>query len=347
MRPFLLGLLLFLHALAQSAVGVWAVGSTSAWIVTPLWLLAMGGFLMAAFAIWGIESLGKRAAPLAAIAAVASCALQWIAGISVLSIFGIALSILLAMLVRWWARCAHPEIHTPTMATSEYPAVYPDRPNNLQRLWSAVAWCALAYTALLIVARPWHQAWGASAIERAETIPGAPRDVATKYRVDHAITVQAPSTRVWPWIAQLGQDRAGFYSYDWLERAFGDEIANADSLVPAWQERHVGELVRATQPNFMRGRFGRDLGWRITHWNPPHAMVLDQWGQFSVRAIDDSTSRILVQTRGAGEYSWRTLLITPISFYVLEPAHFIMERRMLMGIKERAESVEHRVANRG
>ena len=43
-------------------------------------------------------------------------------------------------------------------------------------------------------------------------------------------------------MAQIGQDRGGFYSYDWLERAFGDDVHNADSLVPAWQQRKVGVL---------------------------------------------------------------------------------------------------------
>ncbi|MEO7962988.1 MAG: hypothetical protein ABIT38_03665, partial [Gemmatimonadaceae bacterium] len=277
-------------------------------------------------------------------AAVASSALQWIAGISIISLALILVNVALAVLVRWWARCSHPEIHTPSVVTGSVKAVSVDAPNVWQRLAFGLGWAFLGLTALLILARPWYRAWGSTAIERAESIPGQERDLEPRYRLDHAVTVHAPAERVWPWVAQIGQDRAGFYSYDWLERAFGDNIVNADSIVPAWQERSVGELVRATQPNYMRGRFGRDLGWRVSHWDPPRVMVLRQWGAFSVRVIDDSTSRVVVQTRGAGEYSLSTLLVAPFSFYILEPAHFIMERGMLMGIKERAERA---VAARG
>lgn len=344
MRPFLLGLALFLHALAQTAVGSWAAGASNPWLVMPLWLVAMCGFMAAAFAIWGLESFGRQAATTAAFAAVASSLLQWTAGISALAIAGIVLGIVLAMLVRWWARCAHPEIHTPTLVTSEMPVVTLDRPNYWQRLGHGAASVMLVWTALLVAARPWQQRWGSTADERAASIPGVAIDAQTRYRIDHAVTVRAPAERVWPWVAQIGQDRAGFYSYDWLERAFGDRIANADSLVPEWQSRSVGELVRATQPDYLNGRFGRDLGWKITHWNPPYDMVLAQWGAFRVSAIDDSTSRLLVQTRNPGEYSVRMLFIAPISFYLLEPVHFIMERGMMLGIKRRAERA---VAARG
>lgn len=337
MRPFLLGLALLLHALAQTAVGSWAAGAMNPWIVMPLWLVAMCGFMAAAFAVWGVESLGRYAAPLASFAAIASMLVQWRGGLSVLAGAGILLSVVLAMLVRWWARCAHPEIHTPTMVTSEMPVVTRDRPNYWQHLWHGGAWVILTWTALLVALRPWHQTWGSTLGERAESIPGVALDARTRYRVDHGITVHAPADSVWPWVAQMGQDRAGFYSYDWLERAFGDHIANSDSLVPQWQRRAVGELVRATQPDYLNGRFGRDLGWKITHWNPPHEMVLAQWGAFRVRAIDDSTSRVLVQARGPGDYSFRMLFISPLSFYFVEPAHFIMERGMLLGIKARAE----------
>ena len=70
-------------------------------------------------------------------------------------------------------------------------------------------------------------------------------------------TIRAPADSVWPWVAQIGQDRAGFYSHSILENLFGAEIKNSDSLVPAWQHRGVGELVRAVPPNYFGGRFGK------------------------------------------------------------------------------------------
>lgn len=164
-----------------------------------------------------------------------------------------------------------------------------------------------------------------------DVVPGA------RYRMDHAITIVAPADSVWPWLAQLGQDRGGFYSYDWLERALGDDIRNADRIHPEWQERRVGDLLRAAQPDYLGGRLGRDLGWRIVQWAPPRAMVLEWWGAFVVRPRPDGTTRLHIRLRGAGRPSFAGVVVGPVNLLVFEPAHFIMERGMLRGIKARAE----------
>ncbi|MBK7832759.1 MAG: hypothetical protein IPN16_21415 [Gemmatimonadetes bacterium] len=337
MRPLLLAGFLLLHALAHAGAGMWAAGRASPWIVIPLWLVSMGGFLFAACAIFGVERLRRRAEVVTFAATFASAGLLRLAGIGLWSLLGLAIGLAFCALVRWWARCTHPEIHTPTFTTGDYPIVL-DRPRLRDRLGAGVAYGALAVTAVLIVARPWHMAWGTTASERAVRVaPATPFEEAPAYRVDHGVTVHAPADRVWPWLAQLGQDRAGFYSYDWLERAFGDEVHNVDSLVPTWQSRQVGDLVRATQPDYLGGRFGTELGWRITEWDPPRSMTLDQWGRFVVVPVDSATSRLLVHTRGPGRPSFAAIPLAALGFYLLEPAHFIMERGMLLGIKARAE----------
>ncbi|MEO7962632.1 MAG: hypothetical protein ABIT38_01850, partial [Gemmatimonadaceae bacterium] len=109
MRPFFVGVFLFLLALAQAGAGISAAGGAPAWVATPLWLVAMCGFMSAALAVWGLEALRPRAAAATAAAAVASSALQWIAGISIISLALILVNVALAVLVRWWARCSHPE----------------------------------------------------------------------------------------------------------------------------------------------------------------------------------------------------------------------------------------------
>jgi len=50
----------------------------------------------------------------------------------------------------------------------------------------------------------------------------------------------APPEAVWPRLAQIGEGRGGFYSYDWLERMAGAKIHNADVIHPEWQELGVG-----------------------------------------------------------------------------------------------------------
>jgi hypothetical protein len=339
MYPFLLALLLLLHALAHAGVGIWAAGASASWLVTALWLVAMGGFMGASFAIFGLDRLRPHAERLTIAAALGSAMLLRLTGVALWSLAGLALGVALALLVRRWARCAHPEIHTPTLRTAGAPVV-DDAPTTPERLVAGLAYAALTITVVLIVARPWYQSWGSSRQERSSASTFMPlEDVAgaARYRIDRAVTVRAPAQLVWPWIAQLGQDRAGFYSHEWLERAAGLHVTNADSLVPAWQRRQVGEVLRAAQPGYLGGRLGEPLGWRITRWDPPRSMSLEGWGTFVVSPIDDSTTRVRVHTRAPGVPTLRALPTAWLRFYVVEPAHFVMERAMLLGVKRRAE----------
>ena len=82
----------------------------------------------------------------------------------------------------------------------------------------------------------------------------------------------------------LRQDRGGFYSYDRLERLIGADIRNASRIDPEWQTHQEGDLVRATQPNYLGGVFGVEPGWRIIDVVPRRAIVLDGWGRASSRA---------------------------------------------------------------
>jgi hypothetical protein len=66
-------------------------------------------------------------------------------------------------------------------------------------------------------------------------------------------------------------------------------------------------------------------------------MVLENWGAFVVSTLDDSTSRLGVHTRGDGAPSMAVIPLAALSFYTFEPAHFVMERAMLLGIRARAE----------
>jgi hypothetical protein len=173
--------------------------------------------------------------------------------------------------------------------------------------------------------------------ELAVRLTGDPVADVNGYRIDHAVTIQAPADSVWSWLIQLGQDRAGFYSYDWLERLIGDPIHNADRIVPEWQSLSVGDLVRAAPPNYLGGLFGHEIGWRVTELVPGRVMVLEGWGAFVIVPLDDGTSRLIVRTRGEGSPSLAAMSLAPIGLLLFEPAHFIMERGMLLGIKARAE----------
>jgi hypothetical protein len=136
-------------------------------------------------------------------------------------------------------------------------------------------------------------------------------------------------------LAQVGQDRAGFYSYDWLERLFLADIHNAWEVRPEWQNRKVGDLVRATQPDYLGGLLGKDLGWRVKLLDTNRALVLDGWGAFVIEPESGGRTRLIVRstTGDPDAPAWGAAL----SLTLFELPHFVMQRGMLLGIKERAE----------
>jgi len=134
---------------------------------------------------------------------------------------------------------------------------------------------------------------------------------------------------VWPWIVQLGQGRGGFYSYTVLENLVGCHMENAGRVHPEWQDLKVGDPVylHPKAPPL-----------RVTRLDPGRALVLGTSWAFVLEPIDERTTRLPVRGRGRFELPD---LGRPLNFLywrlVFEPAHFLMERRMLQGIKERAE----------
>src|SRR5699024_10096919 len=109
-----------------------------------------------------------------------------------------------------------------------------------------------------------QQGWGATPEEVDAVLPGddilGPADlVATR-----AVEIQAPAEDVWPWLAQLGQGRGGFYSYDGLQSLLGLDIQNADDVVPEWQHIAPGDPVRLTE----------EVALVVEIAEPEHALVL-------------------------------------------------------------------------
>lgn len=111
------------------------------------------------------------------------------------------------------------------------------------------ALCVLAAAPLLgasvaaaaIVASGSNRRLGATREEAARTLPGDELIDRVDVQADRAITIDAAPDQVWPWIAQLGQDKGGFYSFAWAENLVGCNIHNADRIVPAWQNPQVGD----------------------------------------------------------------------------------------------------------
>jgi hypothetical protein len=149
-----------------------------------------------------------------------------------------------------------------------------------------------------------------------------------------AITIKAAAADVWPWLAQMGQDKAGFYSYDLLEQLAGAGIHNADRIVPEWQDVVPGDLMRTYR--YVQ-RF-EPLGWPVEVVETGHALVVRNlkrtWSWALVlEPSGEGKTRLIARTRAS--HKAFPGLLTEIC--LAEPAHFVMEVGVLRGVKQRAE----------
>jgi hypothetical protein len=338
MRRIAIGSLLLLHGLAHSSLGVWSSAFGSPWVVTPVWLAAQLGFMVAGRGVLGLpwaRRVWRRAAIVGALGSVLLMSLF----VHPVLLWGVVIdAVVLFVGIRWREPTlpAHRDAAPLERAVAEPRHVR----SRKHRVASTLATATILYTAVVIAARPWYMHWGTSSVERDAPLPGDSLVAVANYRSDHAITIHAPADSVWPWLAQLGQDRGGFYSYDRLERLIGDDVHNADRIHAEWQTVQPGDLVRAVQPDYLGGLLGRDVGWRVVEVVPGRALVLQGWGAFVVRPIDSTTTRLHIRIRGDGEPRFISAAIGPFGLLVFEPAHFIMQRRMLIGIRARAERGE-------
>jgi hypothetical protein len=324
MRRIILGTTLLLHSLAHANAGMLA---SHPFRVTPtiLWAVATVGFLAAGFGLLGVRQL-RRHWQVLALAAIFASLILLIAYRPATAWYGIAIDLALLGVLGF---------------VSVYPPAWNRRGGRLATIGGTLALAFLVYVAVAIITRPWHSRWGSTAAELRASLPGDELVPSAHYIVQHAVTIRASAAEIWPWLVQLGQDRGGFYSYAWLERAIGDDITNADRIHPEWQMLREGDLVRAAQPDYLGGVFGADLGWRILRLEPERVLALGGWGVFVLDPADDGSTRLIVRTRGDAKPN---VALAPFGLLVFEPAHFIMERAMLRGIKRRVEGDARRTA---
>jgi hypothetical protein len=189
------------------------------------------------------------------------------------------------------------------------------------------------------VVRPWMLRWGATLEEVNRPLPGDEVIPDPAMSTTHAILIRAPREVVWQWLIQIGQGRGGFYSYESLENLIGLDIHNTDEIHPELQNPQVGGIIP----------FWKEGGIPILKIEPPQLLVLggsfapDQpaggsW-VFQLQSPDPEITRLIVRTKVAGfPPVWLSTFLYRI---LLEPAQFIMERGMLLGIKKRAEKLIH------
>lgn len=190
---------------------------------------------------------------------------------------------------------------------------------------------AAAYAWLV---RPWHLRWGATKEDLTRPMPLDEIVPDPNYTSTRAVTIHAPVSSVWPWLVQMGElPRAGFYSYAWIERLLGFNIENASEILPAFQELKPGDrldaagnvIVKAIEPN-RHLVIGPPAG--TPNGNATWAIELVPQNDTTTRLVSRIRARIAPNARGA---FWIALL---------DPGQFVMERKWLLGVKERAEQLE-------
>jgi len=188
---------------------------------------------------------------------------------------------------------------------------------------------AVGYFAFL---RPRHLRWGATDEEVREVLPGDAWIPGARMSATHAVTIHASAEDVWPWIVQIGQNKAGFYSYTFLENLLGCEMENASEVHPEWQSLRIGDEVYF-HPDFPPAVI-------VELVKNKHLVIgsdLDKadpstWS-FVLKDLGHGYSRLIVRLRARTHAGLARLG----ELAALEPAHFIMERKMMLTIKHLAE----------
>lgn len=207
---------------------------------------------------------------------------------------------------------------------------------------AAIGGAALVGWNLVLTPLVWRRRlrWGTVGTEARDPLPGDDLVPEPKWAYTLGIAIDAPPERVWPWIAQLGQGRGGFYTYETLENLAGCAITNTTEILPDHQHPAVGDAIHLhpeTPPL------------RIEIVDPPGVLALfgapadigadGSWGcstwQFVVKPRPDGGSRLLTRGRYDHAAGWKSRLA--FGRFPLEAVTFVMSRKMMVEIKRLAE----------
>jgi hypothetical protein len=188
--------------------------------------------------------------------------------------------------------------------------------------------------------RPRRRRWGATDEELEESYPGDELVPDPKWTAHHAISINAAPKHIWPWIAQIGQGRGGFYAYQKLENLAGSEIENTSRILEEHQHIRAGDPIKlhAEAPP-MTVAIVEEPKTFVLYGNPAEAdgsAVLSTSWAILLLEQPDGTTRLLSRTRYHHDDDFRSKLMG--GQLLLEPISFVMERKMLKVIKALVES---------
>jgi hypothetical protein len=194
----------------------------------------------------------------------------------------------------------------------------------------ALGAAVVATVAYLRFLRPSVLNWNATAEEVARGMAGDDLLADATLQTTRAITVHAPPSAIWPWLLQMGpKPRGGIYTYDWIERLLGIDIKNSDRIMPEFQHLEPGEMMGLNE---------KGEGIQVLEVQDQRAIVL-QWvpakstWTFALYPTNAGTTRLISRNRikPKSALAWAGM----IAF--MEAGSLVMERKMLMGIRDRSE----------
>lgn len=198
-----------------------------------------------------------------------------------------------------------------------------------RRLGRAICLGAIAHLCYSWVVRPWHLRWGATDEEVLRSMPGDGIVTHPTLAATRAVSVCAAPTEVWPWLVQMGgYSRAGWYSYDRIDNA---GVPSADRIVPELQRLEVGDILPT----------GRDFGFEVEAIDPNRSLVLAIRHEDAVissvfELVPDGPGRCRLVVRLRSYLPRRPATLAFAALF--DPGDFVMMRKMMLGIKRRAEA---------
>ncbi len=197
----------------------------------------------------------------------------------------------------------------------------------LLKILSIIFIIGLAVGAYLHLIRPWQLRWGATDAELARSMPGDALLAATDFNATRAVTINATPEEIWPWIVQIGDQRAGFYGYDWFDNRFA---RSAEKIISEFQDLKIGDEVPISS-------LVSQTVWLL---EPYEAMVwvgggdeIDGTWSWGLYPLDDERTRLVTRLRGKYHWSKPTIMFN----LLIEGGDLPFMRKCLLGIKQRAE----------
>jgi hypothetical protein len=199
------------------------------------------------------------------------------------------------------------------------------------------------YLMVAFLVRPFLASWGASAEDMRAPLAGDDMLSTVAAQVTLAIDIDAAPEAVWPWLMQMGVDRAGFYTYTWVENALGLDVRNSDGIHPEWQGLHVGDIVAFTTAESYPS-VGRTGPW-AARLVPNEVLVMcmgpigecpGTW-QLVLQRTAAGKTRLLMRGRSGGDMP----IFRRVPDLLMDTGYLMMERKMLLGIKARAEGAHY------